>query len=243
MQTKNCKSTAGFPKTFSTPLDILTDEAGVLRWTLHVFVGHLKMTIRVLHFKDWSECNSYVSNQFKWYFPPHFKWLYLSVDLVEPKILTGHFVWRSRSLSSDIFKFRRTCPTWPTDFRKPAIAELQLIKIYHDQARSDPYPLQNVWCVKGTMTSVTLATSPRPWRDFPFDLHAFSRQNRGACEKRRGFPFPQIGRWQGLLLCTGEEQGPQTFRNDSLPMELSHHGDNSDSKFRCHLPFNSGCIE
>ncbi len=31
---------AGFPKTFSTSLDILTDEAGVLRWTFHVFVGH-----------------------------------------------------------------------------------------------------------------------------------------------------------------------------------------------------------
>ncbi len=35
---------AGFPKTFCTPLDILTDEAWVLRWTLHVFVGHLKIT-------------------------------------------------------------------------------------------------------------------------------------------------------------------------------------------------------
>ncbi len=33
-----------FPKTFCAPLDILTDEAGVLRWTLNVFVGHLKMT-------------------------------------------------------------------------------------------------------------------------------------------------------------------------------------------------------
>ena len=33
----------------------------------------------------------------------------------------GHFVWRSRSLSSDIFKIRQTCLTWPTDFAKPAI--------------------------------------------------------------------------------------------------------------------------
>ncbi len=82
----------GFPKTFGTLLDILTDEAGVLRWTFHVFVGHLKMSIRFLHFEYWSKCNSYVSNRFKRHFTPHFKWLYFSVDLVEQKILAGHFV-------------------------------------------------------------------------------------------------------------------------------------------------------
>ena len=32
----------------------------------------------------------------------------------------GHFAWRSRSSSSDIFKICQTCLTWPTDFAKPA---------------------------------------------------------------------------------------------------------------------------
>ncbi len=36
---------AGFPKTFCTSLDILTEEAGVLRWTFHVFVGHKTIII------------------------------------------------------------------------------------------------------------------------------------------------------------------------------------------------------
>ncbi len=92
-----------------------------------------------LIFLYWTECNSYVSNRFKWPFPPHFKWLYLSVGLVEPKIWTGHFVWRSRSLLSDIFKNRRTCPTWPTDFGKPGMWKLGM-------AAKENWPSCNATC-------------------------------------------------------------------------------------------------
>ena len=63
------------------------------------------------------------------------------------------------------------------------------------------------------------------------------QQDSCAPHKRRGFPSQQIGRWQGLLLFTGEEQRLQTFRSCSLPMELSCDEDSSYSKLRCHLPF------
>ncbi len=52
----------------------------------------LNRCICILHFKYWIECNLYVSNRFEWHFAPHFKWLQLSVDQVEPNILAGHFV-------------------------------------------------------------------------------------------------------------------------------------------------------
>ncbi len=137
---------SGFPKTFGTSLDILTDKAGVLHWTFHVFVGHLKMSIRFLHFEHWSKCNSYVSNRFKWHFTPHFKWLYFSVDLVEPKILAGHFVWRSRSLSSDIFKFRRDMSDVTDGFRE-AWLKHPLYGLHHWFL----FIVHCIVCMKGTL--------------------------------------------------------------------------------------------
>ncbi len=58
-----------------------------------------------------------VLRQTFWVFVSHFT----------PKIagkydyFAGHFVWRPRSSSSDIFKIHQTCLTWATDFAKPGV--------------------------------------------------------------------------------------------------------------------------
>ncbi len=90
------------------------------------------MNIRILHFKCWSKCNFYVSNRFKCHFPPHFKWLYFSVDLVEAKILAGHFVWRSRSLSSDIFQISSDMSDVTDGFREAWISQPTDVNILYD---------------------------------------------------------------------------------------------------------------